>query len=52
MIVWPDGAVCMQGGQISTEYDYDDANPIILRGGELEGWGSIRAHIRKRGYIF
>jgi len=45
LIVWPDGTIRMDGGQIAMEYDIDMANPIDLRGGTLEGSGLIWANV-------
>ncbi|HOK66620.1 MAG TPA: hypothetical protein PK054_06245 [Anaerohalosphaeraceae bacterium] len=43
--VWPEGVIRMEEGQISAEYSPGQANPIVLKGGTLEGWGWIRADV-------
>ncbi|HOQ03753.1 MAG TPA: hypothetical protein PKY88_00870 [Anaerohalosphaeraceae bacterium] len=43
--VWPEGAIRMDGGYISAEYSPGMTNPIVLKGGTLEGWGWIRANV-------
>ncbi|MEJ5260886.1 MAG: hypothetical protein WHS88_11930 [Anaerohalosphaeraceae bacterium] len=45
IVVWPEGVIQMDGGQIAAEYDAGLANPIVLKGGRLEGWGWIRADV-------
>lgn len=39
IVIWPEGVIRMDGGQIAAEYDTGLANPIVLKGGSLEGWG-------------
>ena len=51
LVVWPDGTVRMEGGEITMEYGYDMANPIDLRGGTLEGRGLIHAHVNNYGGV-
>jgi T5SS/PEP-CTERM-associated repeat protein len=51
MVVWPLGTISMDGGYIEMEYAEAAANPIILRGGTLEGNGVIWAHVENRGGI-
>ncbi len=53
LVVWPDGTVHMDGGELSTIYDHDSnlANPINLQGGTLEGGGWIRAYVNNYGGI-
>jgi T5SS/PEP-CTERM-associated repeat protein len=51
VVVWPQGTITMDGGEIETIYDAQLANPIILRGGTLEGNGMIWAHVENRGGI-
>ncbi len=46
MVVWPGGTIRMDGGNIWMDYEPGvSANPIILKGGSLEGWGSIYAEV-------
>ncbi|HOK95697.1 MAG TPA: hypothetical protein PK052_01805 [Anaerohalosphaeraceae bacterium] len=40
IVVWPKGTIRMDGGTITLEYG-DRANPVVLKGGILEGWGWI-----------
>jgi hypothetical protein len=49
MLVWPQGTITMDGGAIEMEYGRRLANPIILRGGTLEGNGMIWAHVENHG---
>jgi hypothetical protein len=47
MVIWPDGTIRMDGGTIFMEDDNSPlANPIILKGGRLEGWGHIYAEVQ------
>lgn len=46
MAVWPEGAVHLNAATIKMEDDMlPEANPIILRGGLLDGWGWIYAEV-------
>lgn len=46
MVVWPEGAVHLNDATIQMEDDMlPEANPIILRGGLLDGWGWIYAEV-------
>ena len=49
MVVWPNGTVRMEGGEITMEYDIGMANPIDLQGGTLEGRGLIHANVNNYG---
>ncbi|MBN2375839.1 MAG: hypothetical protein JXD22_05545 [Sedimentisphaerales bacterium] len=52
MVVWPDGTIRMDGGEISLIlYAYSYANPIDLRGGTLEGRGVVRAYVNNYGGV-
>ena len=46
MVVWPEGAVHLHAATIMMEDDtLPVANPIILRGGLLDGWGWVYAEV-------
>lgn len=45
LVIWPEGTIQMDAGTIWMDWDADSANPLDLRGGKLEGWGSIYAQV-------
>jgi len=51
MIVWPDGVVRLDIGWLIMDYGSGQASPIELRGGTLEGWGSIFAQVNNHGGV-
>ncbi len=52
MVVWPEGTVHLNAATIVMEDDnIPGANPIILRGGLLDGWGWIYAEVQNESGI-
>lgn len=52
MVVWPGGTIRMDAGNIWMDYDPGvAANPILLKGGSLEGWGSIYAEVNNESGV-
>jgi len=51
VVVWPNGSIQADGGEIVLEYSAGSANPIILKGGTLEGWGWIAADVQNESGI-
>ena len=52
MVIWPEGTVHLDTAMIVMEDDYiPQANPIIIRGGLLDGWGWIYAEVQNESGI-
>lgn len=51
ILVWPQGAISMDGGEFVAEYGTMQGNPIILQGGTLEGNGMVWAYVSNNGGV-